>query len=233
MTTLQEFESVMYGKKQKAPRWKDCTSRTLQRMKFAAGAIYVSTAFDQSSKNTTLDMVEDFRESFQEMLTENTWMDEKTKKSAIQKSLEMLSQIAYPDFILNGKELDNHYDNFSVSENDSYSDMVEKISRWDIEFDFKRLIKPVERDEYDFNAAVVNAYYAPDVNAIQFPAAILQAPYFDHSFPKALNYGGIGTVIGHETTHGFDDEGSDSSFFYIANSQRRQPINRGRRIWGR
>ncbi|PIO72525.1 peptidase family M13 [Teladorsagia circumcincta] len=139
----------MYGRKQKLPGWKDCTSRTLQRMKYAAGAIYVRTAFDQS---------------------------------ALEKSLEMLSQIAYPEFILDSKELDNHYDNvliliqeavtFSVKDTDSYSRMVEKILRFDVEFDFKRLIKPVDRNEYNFNAAEVNAYYSPKFNAIgrQFDA---------------------------------------------------------------
>ncbi|PIO62634.1 hypothetical protein TELCIR_15795, partial [Teladorsagia circumcincta] len=162
-----KFERAMYGKKQKAPKWKDCTSRTLQRMKYAAGAIYVSTAFDQASKNITLDMVNDLRDSFQEMLNESTWMDSLTKKSAFEKSLGMLSQIAYPEFILDSKELDNHYDNFSVKETDSYSRMVEKILRFDVEFAFKRLIKPVDRNEYDFNAAIVDAYYTPIFNAIR------------------------------------------------------------------
>ncbi|PIO72527.1 peptidase family M13, partial [Teladorsagia circumcincta] len=202
----QEFHRLMYGRKQKAPRWKDCTSHTMHRMQYAAGAIYVSKVFDQASKNVTLEMVNDLQEAFHEMLVENDWMDKTTKKTAFEKAEAMLEQIAYPDFILDSKKLDNHYD-FSVDESDSYSQMIEKLSRWNIEFGFKRLIKPVDRTEYNFNAAVVNAYYSSNFNAIKFPAAILQAPFFHHTFPRALNYGGIGAVIGHEITHGFDDQG--------------------------
>ncbi|KAK6056470.1 hypothetical protein COOONC_06026 [Cooperia oncophora] len=93
--------------------------------------------------------------------------------------------------------------------------MVEKLSRWKIEYDLKRLSKPVDRTEYDFNAAVVNAYYDSTSNSIKFPAAFLQAPFFHHSFPRALNYGGLGATIGHEITHGFDNGGIGVRFFCI------------------
>ncbi|KAK6057711.1 hypothetical protein COOONC_04730 [Cooperia oncophora] len=120
----------------------------------------------------------------------------------------MLSQIAYPDFILDSKKLDDYYYNFSVEATDSYSEMIEKLSRWNIERDLKRLTEVVDRNEYNFNAAVVNAHYDFFSNSIKFPAAILQAPFFHHTFPRALNYAGIGAVIGHEITHAFDDQGA-------------------------
>ncbi|KAK6036616.1 hypothetical protein COOONC_25879 [Cooperia oncophora] len=174
----------MYGKKQRAPRWKECTSYTMHRMQYAAGAIYVSKMFDQASKNVTLDMVKDLQQAFHEMLVENDWMDNTTKETAFEKAKAMLTQIAYPEFILDSKKLDKHYDDFSVEETESYSQMIEKLSRWNIEYGFKRLTKPVDRTEFNFNAAVVNAYYSSNFNAIKFPAAILQAPFFHHTFPR-------------------------------------------------
>ncbi|WKX96997.1 hypothetical protein Q1695_013003 [Nippostrongylus brasiliensis] len=203
----QEFHRVMYGKKQKAPRWKDCTSATMHRLQYAAGGLYVKKKFEKAAKNVTLEMVDDIQAVFQDLLVENDWMDSETKKTAMEKAKEMLRQIAYPDFILDDGKLDKHYDGISLDDTDSYSQMVEKLLRWSIEYAYKRLLEPVDRTEYNFNAAVVNAYYSGTSNAIKFPAAILQAPFFHESFPRALNYGGIGAVIGHEITHGFDDQG--------------------------
>ncbi|KAL6734495.1 hypothetical protein Aduo_005030 [Ancylostoma duodenale] len=197
----------MYGRKQKAPRWKDCTTKTNDRMMYAAGAMYVRKAFNQASKNVTQEMISDLQEAFREMVLMSNWMDTKTKASALDKANHMLRQIAYPDFILNDKKLDDYYSGFTVQASDSYSEMVGNLSRWDLEYRFKRLIKPVDRNEFEFNSAIVNAYYEPTSNSIKFPAAILQSPFFHHTFPRALNYGGIGAVIGHEITHGFDDQG--------------------------
>ncbi|VDO25247.1 unnamed protein product [Haemonchus placei] len=186
------------------------------RLQYATGAIYVSKAYDKASKNIALNMVSDLNEVFNEMLVENDWMDNATKNAAFEKANAMLRQIAYPDFILDSKKLDDYYRGFSVGETDSYSQMIEKLSRWRIECEFKRLIKPVDRTEYDFNPADVDAYYSHDFNSIndslkdyfsEIPAAILQAPFFHPTFPRALNYGGIGVAIGHEITHGFDDHG--------------------------
>ncbi|CAJ0606368.1 unnamed protein product [Cylicocyclus nassatus] len=203
----QEFHKVMYGKQQKAPRWKDCTSHTMHRMQYATGAIYVRKAFDQESKNVTLEMIDDLQEVFRGILSTNNWMDDQTRATALDKANQMLRQIAYPDFILDDEKLDEHYDGLDVRDTDSYSEMLEKVARWGIEYSFRRLTKPVDRTEYNFNSAVVNAYYSSTSNSIKFPAAILQAPFFHHTFPRALNYGGIGAVIGHEITHGFDDQG--------------------------
>ncbi|KAK6738800.1 hypothetical protein RB195_020728 [Necator americanus] len=188
----QEFDSLMYGKKQKAPRWKDCTSNTMDIMKYAAGAMYVRKKFEKVSKNLTLEMIDDLQEAFHEMVTTNEWMNKRTKNNALNKAKQMLRQIAYPDFILDDAKLDDYYSGISMKETDSYSEMVQKIIRWNIEFNYKRLIKPADRTEFDFNAADVNAYYDLTTNSIKFPAAILQAPFFHHTFPRALNYGAIG-----------------------------------------
>ncbi|VDO82969.1 unnamed protein product [Haemonchus placei] len=168
-----ELHCLMYGKKQKAPTWEECTSSTMHRMQYATGAIYVRKVFDKVPKNETLDMVNDLIEAFNEMLVENDWMDKSTKKTV----KGMLRNIAYPGFILDSKKLDNYYKGvsedilraspkFSVDETDSYSQMIEKLSRWYIEFDFKRLTKLVDRTEYVFNPAVVDAYYSRYSNSI-------------------------------------------------------------------
>ncbi|XGW10613.1 hypothetical protein V3C99_012258 [Haemonchus contortus] len=204
---VQKFHLSMYGRKQKIPRWKVCTSSTMKRLQYATGAIYVSKVYDKASKNVTLDMVDDLIEAFNEMLVENDWMDNSTKNAASEKAKRMLKHVAYPDFILDSKKLDSFYEGLSVDETDSYSQMIEKLWRWEIEFYYKRLTEPVDRNEYDFNPAEVHAYHAFQFNTIQILAAILQPPFFHATFPRALNYGGIGAVIGHEITHGFDDQG--------------------------
>ncbi|CAJ0589888.1 unnamed protein product [Cylicocyclus nassatus] len=205
----QEFNKVMYGKQQKAPRWKDCITHTmeLEEMQYATSAIYIKKDFDQESKNVTLEMIDDLQKAFREILSSSDWMDDQTKTTALDKENRMLPQIAYPDFILDDEKLDAYYDGLDVRDTDSYTEMLEKVTRWGIEYAFKGLMKPVNRSEYNFNSAIVNAYYSMESNSIKFPAAILQAPFFHHTFPRALNYGGIGAVIGHEITHGFDDEG--------------------------
>ncbi|ETN79142.1 hypothetical protein NECAME_09979, partial [Necator americanus] len=173
----------MYGKKRKAPRWKECTSNTMHRMQYATGAMYVRKVFDKASKNVTLEMIDDLQDVFREMVVANDWMDRQTKATALDKANQMLRQIAFPDFILDDGKLDDHYSGFSVEESDSYSHMVQKLSRWSLEYGYKRLIKPVDRSEFNFNSAIVNAYYSSTSNSIKFPAAILQAPFFHHSFP--------------------------------------------------
>ncbi|XGW10612.1 hypothetical protein V3C99_012257 [Haemonchus contortus] len=204
---FQKFDLSMHGTKQRAPTWEVCTSSTMNSMQYATGAIYVSKAYDKASKNATLDMANDLIKTFIEMLVENDWMDKSTKKAAFKKVKGMLKLVAYPDFILDAKKLDNYYKGFSVDETDSYSQMIEKLSRWETEFQYKRLIELVDRTEYDANPTEVGAYHSFHSNSIKILAAILQAPFFHHTFPRALNYGGIGAVIGHEITHGFDDQG--------------------------
>ncbi|EPB75525.1 peptidase family M13 [Ancylostoma ceylanicum] len=110
----QDFQRVMYGKKKKAPRWKDCTEKTIKRMKYAAGAMYVKKAFDQASKNVTQEMIGDLREAFQDMILTNDWMDAKTKASALDKANKMLQNIAFPDFILDNEKLDDYYKGTSL-----------------------------------------------------------------------------------------------------------------------
>ncbi|CAJ0607822.1 unnamed protein product [Cylicocyclus nassatus] len=170
----QDYMREMYGRQEKAPRWKECTKSTKDLLKYATGAIYIKKAFD---------------------------------KKALYKAEKMLGLVAYPDFILDAKKLDEQYEGLNIDDNDSYAKLMEKVARFGIKYIFKRLMESVDRSEYDFNPAAVNGYYFTLANTIRLPAAVLQAPFFHHTFPRAFNYGGLGSIIGHEITHGFDDEG--------------------------
>ncbi|MFH4981384.1 hypothetical protein AB6A40_008093 [Gnathostoma spinigerum] len=204
----QDFLRGLIGKQTKSPRWKDCSSATSSRMIYAAGAIYVRKHFNKASKEAALDMISDLHEAFRGLVRESDWMDNKTKQIAIEKSNAMQSLIGYPDFIYNDTELDDFYRDLHINKNDSYATMVRKVSRWAQKRSFRRLLVPVDRTEFGIASSTVNAFYSSLKNGITFPAAVLQAPLFDSGFPKAVNYGGIGSVIGHEITHGFDDQGS-------------------------
>ncbi|CAJ0599854.1 unnamed protein product [Cylicocyclus nassatus] len=203
----EEFNLIMYGKKEKPPREIYCIRHTVNLLQYATSAVYVRKMFNQESKAVVLKMINDIQRAFREMLSTNKWINS-TRNAALEKANSMLSQIAYPNFVLNDEELDNYYDGLDVRESDSYSKMLDKVARWHIEHSFKLLMERVDRHEYDFNSATVNAYYMPTTNSIKFPAAILQAPFFHHTFPRALNYGAIGSIIAHEISHAFDDEGS-------------------------
>lgn len=204
----QNFLRMLIGKQVKSPRWKDCSSAATGRMSYAASALYVRKHFDKKDKEAVLEMIDNLHGSFREILISNDWMDNKTRAFALHKDEKMQSLIGYPDFVLNDAELDKYYETLRLSEGDTYAMMVQKTSRWSQLRSFHRLIEPVDRSEFGISSSTVNAFYSSLKNGITFPAAILQAPLFDRDFPKAVNYGCIGSVIGHEITHGFDDQGS-------------------------
>uniref|UniRef100_A0A915BWX3 M13 family peptidase n=1 Tax=Parascaris univalens TaxID=6257 RepID=A0A915BWX3_PARUN len=204
----QEFLRMLIGKRAKSPRWKDCSSAASGRMSYAAGALYVRAHFNKADKSVALAMIDDLHTAFREMVRNSDWMDNRTKHIAIEKSKAMQSLIGYPDFIYSDKELDDYYKELKLEPGETYASMVQKTSRWAQQRSFRRLLEPVDRSEFGISSSTVNAFYSSLKNGITFPAAILQAPLFDRSFPKAVNYGAIGSVIGHEITHGFDDQGS-------------------------
>ncbi|VDL77455.1 unnamed protein product [Nippostrongylus brasiliensis] len=203
----QEFSHVMVGREKKRPRWERCLSSLMEIPKYATGALFVKKFFNKNTKKAMEEMALEMQEVLQEMLSENEWMDENTKKTALDKVSKMLIHVAYPDFILDDKKVDEYYKEISLKETDSFSDMVTKLEKWDSNFSMKRLLKPVDRNEFEMNPSEVNAYYCGECNTMAIPAAQLQAPFFHATFPWSLNYGAMGSLIGHEMFHGFDDEG--------------------------
>uniref|UniRef100_A0A0K0FDW3 Phosphate-regulating neutral endopeptidase (inferred by orthology to a human protein) n=1 Tax=Strongyloides venezuelensis TaxID=75913 RepID=A0A0K0FDW3_STRVS len=204
----QELNKVMSGQETKPPRWKSCISTVMGYLPLAIGSVYVKEHFQPSDKNEALEMIENLQKSFIQLVKTNEWVTNKTKTIAIDKANAMIKSIGYPDFILDNTKLDKYYDGLNIEDDDGFVDVYMKAIKWTNRRDFLKLKEPFDKNEFDVSPAAVNAFYSPERNSITFPAGILQPPFFSGNFPKAVNYGGIGAVIGHEITHGFDDQGS-------------------------
>ncbi|XP_053246693.1 endothelin-converting enzyme 2 isoform X5 [Podarcis raffonei] len=207
----EKLLETLYGtKKSCTPRWQTCISNTDDTLGFALGALFVKATFDRHSKEIAEDMIAEIRTAFEESLDHLDWMDEKTKQAAKEKADSIYDMIGFPEFILDDKELDDVYDGYEVSEDSFFQNML-NFYNFSARFMADQLRKPPNRDQWSMTPQTVNAYYLPTKNGIVFPAGILQAPFYAHNHPKALNFGGIGVVMGHELTHAFDDQGDTSS----------------------
>ncbi|XP_075973794.1 neprilysin-4-like isoform X2 [Anticarsia gemmatalis] len=202
----QQFYYILFGREQAPPRWKNCVSQVNSNMGMALGSMFVRKYFDEMSKNDTLTMTREIQQSFRELLRITDWIDDKTKKLAAHKVDAMMLRIGYPDFILNKKELDDRYKEVTIHP-DKYFENILNILQHLTKMEQSRIGQPVNKTLWNTAPAVVNAYYSRNKNQIMFPAGILQPPFYHRHFPRSLNYGGIGVVIGHEITHGFDDKG--------------------------
>ena len=147
-----------------------------------------------------LELVENLRKSLDKHISSLTWMSEETKEKAREKLSVMTVKIGYPD-----KWKD--YSEIEIDPEKTYLENVQKASIWFTKDNYSKFNQPVDKSEWHMTPQTVNAYYSPIVNEICFPAGILQPPFFDYEADDALNYGAIGVVIGHEMTHGFDDQG--------------------------
>ncbi|XP_045472072.1 neprilysin-2-like [Harmonia axyridis] len=203
-----EFTKATVGIRSSSPRNEQCTS-IASRLEVAAGALYVRKYFNKESKLDTEEIVKDVEEQFTKTLTTIDWMDQETKKAALEKLKNMDKYIAYPDELMDDSKLEEFYKNLQLT-SDNYIEIVLNISKFQTEKEMMLLSEPVVRSDWRTRSAVavVNAYYDTNANAIQVPAGILQGVFFNAKRPRYLNFGGIGYIIGHEFTHGFDDEGS-------------------------
>lgn len=195
-----EFNKVMSGVQQQRPRWKRALGATEGAMGEAVGQLYVEEYFPQSSKDYMIGLVENLRTALGKHILNLDWMSDDTKLNAIKKLNAFTVKIGYPD-----KWKD--YSTMEIDPKLSYYENMHNVGMWHQKEYLKKWGKPVDRTEWGMTPQTVNAYYNPLANEIVFPAAILQAPFFDPQASDAENYGGIGVVIGHEMTHGFDDQG--------------------------
>jgi putative endopeptidase len=195
-----EFSKVMSGVQQMRPRWKRALSATEGSMGEAIGQLYVEQYFPESSKEYMIGLVENLRRALGKHIINLPWMSDDTKLNAIKKLNAFTVKIGYPD-----KWKD--YSDLEIDPNLTYYQNRQNIGKWHEKKMLEKWGKPVDRTEWGMTPQTVNAYYNPVANEIVFPAAILQAPFFDPASSDAENYGGIGVVIGHEMTHGFDDQG--------------------------
>ena len=190
---------VMSGAKEDRPRWKRAISNIDNVLGEAVGQMYVQKYFPAAAKERMQHLVKNLQTALGERITNLEWMGDSTKQKAIEKLNAFTVKVGYPD----------KWKDYSTLEikNDSYWENMVRASQWQLADELSRIGKPVDKDEWLMTPQTVNAYYNPTTNEICFPAGILQPPFFDMNADDAFNYGAIGVVIGHEMTHGFDDQG--------------------------
>ncbi|XP_072047746.1 membrane metallo-endopeptidase-like 1 [Amphiura filiformis] len=202
----QVYYNVLRGTNSVSARWRDCVDYVNGALKMASGRMYVEDNFAGDSKQNMLKMIGNLKTAFKDMLAYNEWMDEDTKIVAREKCDAMRHQIGYPDWIMEDSTLDEFYVKMYIAEDTYFENVLDYIG-WSANDNLARLRKDVDKDEWTMGPAVFNAYYSRTSNKIVFPAGILRPPFYHKDSPWYLNYGGIGVVIGHEITHGFDDQG--------------------------
>jgi endothelin-converting enzyme/putative endopeptidase len=187
------------GQKEQKPRWERCAGVVDGVLGEALGRDYVKQAFGGDAKNATLAMVGEIESAMKDDISGVTWMDPKTQQKALDKLAQVTNKIGYPD-----KWRD--YSNLEISRTDELGNL-DRSAAVETKRDLAKIGKPADRKEWGMTPPTVNAYYDPSNNNINFPAGILQPPFYDAKADDAVNYGAIGAVEGHELTHGFDDEG--------------------------
>ncbi|MEO5603181.1 MAG: M13 family metallopeptidase [Cyclobacteriaceae bacterium] len=197
-------QKYLTGIEQLRPRWKRVLTTTNNVIGEAIGQLYVDETFPPEAKQKALEMVENIKLAFADRIKQLDWMSDSTKDMALKKLNTFTVKIGYPE-----KWID--YSTLEVSkdpEKASYFQNVVNANQFESKRQLSKLGKPVDRDEWQMTPQTINAYYNPLFNEIVFPAAILQPPFYDYRADEAVNYGGIGSVIGHEISHGFDDQGA-------------------------
>ena len=195
------FSHQMSGAQEQQPRWKRAMSVPNSLLGEAVGEMYVNRYFPESSKKKMVTLVENLRKALSQHINELEWMGDSTKVKAQEKLAAFTVKIGYPD-----KWKD--YSTLEIDPANTYYENLRNASAWYVKDNLSKLGKPTDKTEWGMTPQTVNAYYNPTTNEICFPAAILQKPFFDPNADEPVNYGGIGVVIGHEMSHGFDDQGS-------------------------
>jgi putative endopeptidase len=193
------FNHVLAGQEQPLPRWERCITQTDARLGEALGKAYIDEAFGPAAKADTAAMVRGIEAAMKKDIDDAAWMSEETKRAAREKLAAVVDRIGYPDQWKN-------YSSVRIDRADALGNQQRAIA-FERERTLMKIGQPVDRGEWRMTPPTVNAYYSPDRNNINFPAGILQPPFYRQGRDAAVNYGGIGAVIGHELTHGFDDQG--------------------------
>jgi putative endopeptidase len=195
-------QGVLSGVEELSPRWKRAVNTIDEILGEAVGKLYVQKYFKPEAKERMVLLVENLRKSYAERIKQLDWMSPETKQEALQKLSKFRAKIGYPDkwkdysgLVIEKDQLLSNYHNGKLAE---------------FRRETSKLGKPIDREEWFMTPQTVNAYYNPNMNEVVFPAAILQPPFFNLEADEAVNYGAIGAVIGHEMTHGFDDQGRKS-----------------------
>jgi len=193
------FGKTLTGATELRPRWKRCADFTDEELGEALGKKFVERTFGAEGKARTLKMVDALEKALGQDLEKLPWMTAETRKQALVKLQAIANKIGYPDHW-------RDYSSITIRRDDLVGD-TERADAFEFQRQLNKIGKPVDRQEWGMTPPTVNAYYDSSMNDINFPAGILQPPFFDNAMDDAVNFGGIGAVIGHELTHGFDDEG--------------------------
>jgi endothelin-converting enzyme/putative endopeptidase len=193
------YGTALSGTPEQQPRWKRCVSRTDDAMGEWLGKAFVQERFAGESKEVATEMVDAIFAAFEKNLPALAWMDEETRVRAVEKADAFRAKLGYPKTF-------RDYSGLEVVDGDPLANAIAAM-RFNSAYAFGKVGTPVDPDEWHMTPQMVNAYYNPTGNEIVFPAGIMQAPFFSKDFPRAMNFGALGMVIGHELTHGFDDEG--------------------------
>ena len=194
------YGKTLSGQPEQKPRWKQVLNAVNGSMGMALGELYVKQEFTPEAKQRAEELVTNIRNALKARIQNLDWMSDETKAKAIAKWDTFLPKIGYPDKF-------RSWDGLTIVPDNYYANL-EAAQKFNYDYDLAKIGKPTDRKEWGMTPQTVNAYYNPTDNTINFPAAILQPPFFDAKADDAINYGGIGAVIGHEASHGFDDEGS-------------------------
>ena len=193
------YGSQLQGQQEIEPRWKRCVAHTQEVLGEPVGKIYVEKYFPGTSKDVALAMIHDIEKAFEANLPALAWMDDTTRERALEKAKAVKNKIGYPDAWRDHSSLQltpgEFFDNYMAA------------AAFEFDHDASQLGRPVDPNEWGMDPQTVNAYYNPLGNEMAFPAGILQPPFFHRDFPNAMNYGAVGAVMGHELSHGFDDQG--------------------------
>ncbi|HEV2276575.1 MAG TPA: M13 family metallopeptidase [Acidobacteriaceae bacterium] len=198
--SFEFFQKTLQGQAEQTPRWKRCTAVTDRSLGEAVGQDWVKENFPAQNKEAMEQLVAALKKALGQDIQALPWMSEDTKKQAEEKLADFRQKIGYPD-----KWRD--YSAVHVTRTDFVADL-RSVDQYALNYELNKIGKPVDEKEWGMTPPTVNAYYNPAMNDINFPAGILQPPFYDFSKDPAVNFGGIGVVIGHEMTHGFDDQGS-------------------------
>lgn len=194
------YNQALTGQKVQTPRWQRISQLTDGSIGDLLGQLYVKEYFKPEAKARMGELISNLRKAFANRINNLDWMSAETKQKALAKLAAFRPKIGYPDKWKDYKGL--------VIQPGKYFENVMNAGKWAYEYQLSQLGKPVDRSRFSMTPPTVNAYYSPTLNEIVFPAGILQFPFFDPKADDAVNYGGIGAVIGHEMSHGFDDNGS-------------------------
>lgn len=193
------FGKKLLGQQAMTPLWKKCVDEAGNLLTDVMGRKYADSQFSPQSKDDTIKLTQNIRAAYEEIISDLDWMDDETKVKALEKLKKITQKIGYPDVW-------DEYSEVEISPNNYFLNK-QKIQAFALSKNLKEVGQPTNKNKWHMPVPMVNAYYSPNLNEIVFPAGILASPFYDPKAPPAANYGAIGMVIGHEITHGFDDQG--------------------------